>query len=638
MNLPWHDNKFKWLIFSVVVVVSLEVLNLVGYEIPAPFNFLFFGTVILIIGHSVLWSGVKALFRLNFSSINLLMLIAVIAAFYLGEYTEAAVVIVLYVLSEELEDIGIANSKSAINQLIDQSPKKVLLQTSNTEVPVDKVPVGSIFVVKPHSILPLDGIVVSGLSHIDESPITGEPIAKLRQEDDLVFAGTKNQNGSLLVKSTKTHEDSAFSKIVTLTFQSLANRANIQQFISRFARVYTPVIIVLAMLVLAIPTLVFNLDFNHWLEQAVTLLVIACPCALVISTPVAIYSAIGNASGKGALIKGGKYLEQLAKASIICLDKTGTLTTGRPVVSDLISLNNTTTEELLACTAGAEQYSEHPIAQAIVNATSEAGFTPHRTTGFHSVVGKGATAKCLDCPEETIYVGNLEYLKENNFESEVANKHVSQLAGEGKSSVVVSFGSSINGIFGISDEMKSNSPITIQKLHDLNISTVLLTGDNVESGNHLGARIGIQKVYGNLLPEHKRDIVLSLKAAGQVVLMAGDGINDAPAMAAADISISMASLGSDIAIEVSDVALMNDNPELIPFLVELGRKTLQRIKTNTFLAISVKIIFILLAFMGYSSLFFAILADVGVTLIVILTSLLLMKFNGNFTPANNTKS
>lgn len=626
MKLPFHDRKFLFLLFAIVIVIALEVLSILGIHIPMPYAPFVFTAFILGIGYPVVWSGLKALVKLNFSSISLLMLIAVIGAFYLGEYPEAAVVIVLYVLGERLEDIGIENSKSALDALVSKSPKTAFVKTTQAETPIDKIAVGTIIQVKPHDMIPLDGIIETGNTAVDEAAITGEPIPKDKNKGDNVFAGTLNTSGFIEIKTTKLSADTTFSKIVQLTFEATANKSETQKFIQQFAKVYTPSIIVLATLLFVIPVFFLHKDFNHWLQQAITLLVIACPCALVISTPVAIYAAIGNASSKGALVKGGKYIEALASIKAIALDKTRTITFGNPIVSDVITLNGTTREELLACTAGAEIFSEHPLAQAIVDASRKEGFEPHKAEKFHSVIGKGATAKCLVCEDETILVGKLNYIREHQPVSAEAEKIVKQLSEQGKTSVVVSFGNGVAGIIGLMDEIKPDSAAAIKELNTMNVEPVMLTGDSELSAKFVAQQVHIQKIFGGLLPEDKANRIKELTTQYKSVAMVGDGVNDAPALAQATVSIAMGAAGSDTAIETANIALMNDKLSLIPFLIRLSNATVKTIKFNTIAAIAIKLIFILLAFFGYSNLVFAIAADVGVTVVVILISLRLMQF------------
>lgn len=626
MNLPIQDRKFLFLIFAIIVVIALEILSILDIHIPMPFTPFVFAIFIFGIGYKVIWNGLKALLKFNFSSINLLMTIAVIGAFYLGEFPEAAVVIVLYVLGERLEDIGIENSKSALDELVSKSPKTATVKSTNIEEAIDKIAVGTIIQVKPGNLIPLDGKITSGETTVDEATITGEPIPKDKHTGDIVFAGTLNKNGFIEIETTKISADTTFSKIIKLTFESSANKSDTQKFIQRFAKIYTPSIIVLASLLLIIPVFVLHLDFNHWLQQAITLLVIACPCALVISTPVAIYAAIGNASAKGAIIKGGKYLEALAYIKAIALDKTRTITFGKPIVSDVIPLNGTSKEELLACASGAEVFSEHPLAEALIVECKKEGLEPHAVEKFRSFTGKGAIAQCLVCEDETIFVGKLSFIKEHQPVTEEAEKIVEQLSAEGKTSIVVSFGNGVSGIIGLMDEIKPDSSEALKQIELMHIEPVMLTGDNEKTAHYIASQVGIKKIYGGLLPENKSDKIKELLIQYGSVAMVGDGINDAPALAQSTVGIAMGAAGSDTAIETANIALMNDNLSLIPFLIRLSKKTLRRIKFNTAGAIAVKLLFIILALMGYSNLVFAIAADVGVTLIVILTSLRLMNY------------
>jgi Cd2+/Zn2+-exporting ATPase len=626
MTLPIQDNKFLFLLSSVTIVIILEILSIIGLHIPMPYAPFVFAAFIIGIGHEVLLNGIKAIFKLKFSSINLLMTIAVVAAFYLGEYPEAAVVIVLYVLGERLEDIGLENSKSALDQLVNTVPKTAFVKSENKNIPVNKVAVGTIIQVKPGEMIPLDGKIISGETTVDEAAITGEPIPKDKHPGDILFAGTLNKDSFVEMETTTLSIDTTFAKIIRLTFEAAASRSDTQKFIQRFSQFYTPTIIAMAVLVFAIPVFILQLDFDLWLKQAITLLVIACPCALVISTPVAIYAAIGNASAKGALVKGGKYIEAMAQIKAIALDKTRTITYGTPIVSDVFPLNGTSYQKLLACTAGTELFSEHPLAQAIVKASRADGFEPHKAEGFKSIMGKGANARCLVCEDKTVFVGKLEFIREYHDVSEDAEKIVEQLASQGKTSVVVSFGQGVAGIIGLTDAIKPDSITAIKQLQALNIELIMLTGDSEKAAHYVANTVGVKKVYGGLLPENKSDKMATLLKEYGSVAMVGDGINDAPALALSTVGIAMGAAGSDTAIETANIALMNDKLSLIPFLIRLSKKTLLRIKTNTIGAIAVKVIFIVLAFLGYSNLVFAIAADVGVTLVVILLSLNLMKF------------
>jgi Cd2+/Zn2+-exporting ATPase len=519
------------------------------------------------------------------------------------------------------------NSKSALNELVSRSPKTAILKSTGEEVDVATVAVNTVILVKPHEMIPLDGIVETGLTSIDESSITGEPIPREKHPGDMVFAGTLNKSGYIEIITTKTSENTTFSKIIRMTFEAGENRSNSQRFIQKFARCYTPTVVILSALIFIVPVLFLHENLYTWLEQAITLLVISCPCALVISTPVAIYAAIGNAGKKGALVKGGKYLETFADVKVIGLDKTRTITSGNPVVSDVIPLNVRSKEELLACCAGAELFSEHPLAQAIVDTSRREGFEPHLAENYQSILGKGLKANCLVCEHRSILAGNSNFIKEYETITPEMEQIIERLHHEGKTSVVVSFGNGVAGIIGLMDDVKPESAEIVAQIKSLGVRPVMITGDNTQSALYVAGLTGIEDVYGDCLPEDKAAKIKELQAQYKKVAMVGDGVNDAPAMALSDVGIALGVAGSDTAIETANIALMNDRLSLIPYLIKLSRATLQKIKINIFAAIFVKLLFILLAIFGYSNLVMAIVADVGITIAVIVHSLMLLRFN-----------
>lgn len=626
MKLPFENKKFTLLFIAAIIVVILEIAAQLGWEIPFPYSAIIYAAFVLGFGYQIIISGFKNLFKLKFGSVSLLMLVAVAGAFYLGEYSEGAVVMVLYVLGETLEDVGVDNSKSALENLVNKAPRVAYIKDIAEPVQIDKIQIGSIVKIKPGELIPMDGKIVTGASSIDESAITGEPIAKNKTLGDLVFAGTLNNEGYIEIETTKLSADTTFSKIIKLTFQATANKSEKQKFIQKFAKKYTPAILILAVICFFVSAFILHHEWKEALNQAISLLVIGCPCALVISTPVSIYAAIGNASSQGAIIKGGKFLEELAEIKALALDKTRTITVGQPVVSDIIMLNGTSKEELLACTAGAEQFSEHPVAQAIVFASEKEGFQPHQAHKYKSISGKGAMAECLICKDETITAGTLDFVGEKEKIQQEEKDIVTKLSHEGKTSVVVSFGKGVAGILGLVDEIKGDSAAAIHELKKIGVEPIMLTGDNQFAGNYIGQKAGIDKVYGNLLPEGKSKKIEELQQQFGAVAMVGDGINDAPALAKSNVGIAMGAAGSDVAIETANVALMNDKLSLIPFIIRLGRATVKQIRVNTYGAIIVKVLVAILAFSGYSSLVLAILADVGVMIVVILLSLRLRSF------------
>jgi len=626
----WKDTKFLWLMGSVALVAVFEFLSLMGedYKLRRDIAFPFFAVIILAVGWETLWKGLKALAKINFRSINLLMTIAVIGAFYLGEYEEAAVVITLFALGERLESFGIQSSKSALQALVDRTPKtaSVRREKQELELKLEEIKVGDTLIIKPSDMIALDAEVMSGASSVDESTITGEPLPKDKHAGDKIFAGTLNMQGYLEAKVTKTAKDTTLAKIIETTFAATKTKAETQKFIETFAGYYTPSIIVIAALLVAVPTLLFNQQFNPWFEQAITILVIACPCALVISTPISIYAAIGNASAKGALVKGGKYIEAIGRIKAVAMDKTRTLTYGKPKVTDVIPFGETSREHLLACAGGIESYSEHPLATAIVAAANAENINLHQVKNFQAVMGKGAKADCVVCYDKHHCIGKLPFITEEHSVRDEIVSQVEELQRQGKTSVVISSNDSVEGVIALTDEIKAESRAAVAELRSLGVETVMLTGDNHAPAEAVAKEVGITEVKAEMLPEHKADAVKELLAKYGVTAMVGDGVNDAPALALSSVGIAMGAAGSDTAIEAASIAILNDRLELIPYLVRLGRRAISTIKINTTVAIATKLVFVILAIFGLSSLALAIFADVGVTVLVILNSLRLLNF------------
>jgi Cd2+/Zn2+-exporting ATPase len=625
----WKDRKFKWLIFSVALVGTFEFLSLAGWHLPARVDALLFAAIILIIGYRTLLNGLRALIKLKFSNINLLLLIATAGAFYLGEYEEAAVVIVLFTLGERLEHFGIQTSKSALQALVDRTPKTAMIKVAageNKEIPLSEVSVGDILIIKPSDMIALDAEVLEGSSSVDESTITGEPLPKDKQIGSKLFAGTLNMQGYLEAKVIKLASESTLSKIIETTFAATKTKAETQKFIEKFSAYYTPSALAVAVLLVVIPTLFLGKPFEFWFREALTLLVIACPCALVISTPVSIYAAIGNASSRGALVKGGKYIEAIGRVRAVAMDKTRTLTYGRPKVTDVLPFGESTREHLLACAAGIERYSEHPLAQSIVDAAQAEGITLHEAENFQAVLGKGVKADCVVCYDRHHCIGKLRFITEEHEAQAEVIVNVDAFQRQGKTSIVISNSQTVEGIIAVTDELKPESKAAVADLDRLGVKTVMLTGDNYAPAQAVAALVGITEVHAEMLPEDKAAVIKELTEGYGAVAMVGDGVNDAPALALSNVGIAMGAAGSDTAIEAASIAILNDRLELIPYLIRLGRRTITIIKINTTMAVVTKLLFIILAFVGISNLALAIFADVGMTVIVILNSLRLMKF------------
>ena len=503
-------------------------------------------------------------------------------------------------------------------------PKTVLIQGQDQPLPVSEVPIDAIMLIKPGQMIPLDGTIEKGLSFVDESPITGEPLPKDKRPGDLVFAGSLNKQGALEVKVTKIYVDSTIEKIREMTFKAFKNKAQTQKFIETFSQYYTPAIMLLAIFWTLFNWLYFQRPFNQGFADALALLVIACPCALVISTPISIFAAIGNASSSGILVKGGRYLEALAQIKALGIDKTRTLTVGKPVVTEVIPFGDHTKEILLSCAAGLEKLSEHPLGQSIVDEAQKQNLAFHDVENFQAVIGKGAKADCLICEDKHHCIGKLQFILEEHPVPEKFIDQIETFQKQGKTVIAVSTNKEVEGILVFEDQIRPDSLQFVSDLKKLGIEPIMLTGDHLNVAQSVAQKLGIEQVRADLLPQDKAKKIQAISEEYGKVGMFGDGVNDAPALALSSVGISMNTLGSDTAIEAASIVLLNDQLKLIPQMIKLSRQTLKTIHFNVGLAIIVKVIFITLALLSLSNLALAILADVGVTLLVILNSLRLM--------------
>jgi Cd2+/Zn2+-exporting ATPase len=562
------------------------------------------------------WFG---LIRKKFLNISFLVVIASLGALYIGEYGEAAAVIFLFSLSELFESFGIERSKRAVAALIERSPKTATLLDGNV-VPVESVAVDSIVVVRPGEQIPLDGTVAKGSSSIDTSAVTGESAPVEVQVNDTVFAGTMNIQGYLEIVVVKKSDDSMFARIIALVKEAQASRASTEAFIDLFARYYTPAVVVLSILVATLPVFLLGQSFDTWLYRALVLLVIACPCALVISTPVAIASAIGGASRQGVLVKGGVYLEKLAKLKSIAFDKTRTLTYGRHSVTDVITFGNHSKDEVIADAAGIEQFSSHPLAESILAYAKEHGITPHTMHTYENVAGKGGHAECSLCDAHH-YIGNTKLMSQFGILDSKFMSDVERLEKEGKTVVLVAEEKQVIGAIGISDVVREEAQGVIASLTRLGVQSSMLTGDNMHSATAVAKTVGITDIHASLSPEDKVEAIRTQKQTYGTIAMVGDGINDAPALALSDIGFAIGAGGTDVAIETADIALLSGNLETIPYAIRLAQKTMSVIRANIALALGVKVVFLVLVIFGMSNLVVAIAADSGMAIIVILNSL-----------------
>lgn len=555
---------------------------------------------------------------------NLLMVIAVTGAVAIGQWLEAAVVAFLFGLSHFLEGWSVGRARRAVEALLDQTPETARLRDAGErEVPVSAVRVGSVFIVKPGERMPLDGRVVAGESSVDQAPITGESTPVAKQAGDEVFAGSINGSGALEVRSTRQAADTTLARILRLVEEAQARRAPSERWVDRFARIYTPVVLLAAILVFLVPPLVTGAAWRAWLYQALVLLVIACPCALVISTPVSVIASLAAASRGGVLIKSGAFVETPARLRALAFDKTGTLTEGRFRVVELLPLAGHDEAGLLARAASLEARSEHPLARAIVDHARSRGLAPPAATRFRALEGRGATGRVDGIPS---WIGSHRYLRERGQGSREVREHLEALSGAGRTTLVVGTDDQVCGFIGVADAPRPEAEEVVAELHRLGIEhVVMLTGDNAATATAVATATGIDEVGSELLPEAKVTAVEELRRRFGTVAMVGDGINDAPALASSSLGIAMGAAGSDAALETADVALMTDDLRRLPWLVRHSRRTLATIRVNIGFALGVKALVFALALAGVATLWLAIAADMGASLLVIGNGLRLLK-------------
>ncbi|MBJ7944568.1 cation-translocating P-type ATPase [Bacillus cereus group sp. N24] len=555
---------------------------------------------------------------------NVLMISAAIGAALIGQWLEGATVVWLFALGATLQNKSIERTRESIRGLIDLAPSEawVKVGTELIKKSVDDIAVNTTIVVKPGEKIPLDGTVIGGTSTVNQAPITGESIPIDKQIGDSVYAGTINEDGSLEITVTKLVEDTTLSRIIHLVEEAQEKKAPTEAFVDRFAKIYTPIVFVLAIGVMLIPPLLGMGEWMEWIYKGLELLVVACPCALVISTPVAIVSAIGNAARNGVLIKGGTALEIAGSLNAIAFDKTGTLTEGKPKVMHVRSLD-CTEDELLSIAATIEEYSNHPIAKAITAYAKEHQTSIQSGTDFRAIVGKGAQ---VTIDGETYYAGNKALYEDFGVSLQMWNEPIREMQRIGQTVILVGTNKVILGMISVADSIRSTTYGTIQELKRSGIQeTVMLTGDNEGTAEHIAQKAKVDRYFANLLPEDKVHSVKQLQSEGKTVAMIGDGINDAPALATANLGIAMGGAGTDTAMETADIVLMADNLEKLPYTMKLSRKALHIIKQNIWFSLIIKFIALAFIFPGWLTLWMAVLSDTGAALIVILNSMRLLR-------------
>ena len=617
----WHRKTILFRAISGIITALGLILQFIGFSSSV---YIPIYIVAIIIGlYYPAINGARSLIRFSLN-INALLVLATIGAISLGLWAEAAGLVFVFSLGEVLEAYAISKTRDSIQKLIALSPKTALVKRGEKEslLPVEQVKIGDIVIIKPGEKVPVDGVVRSGQSNIDQAAITGESLPVEKNVGDEVFAGTINLQGSIEIKTEKLFQESTLSKIIHSVEEAQLEKATSQRFSENFGRYYTPVIFVLAFLVAIIPPLLFQQPFRPWIMRALVLLVVSCPCALVLSTPVAVVTSIGAAAKNGVLIKGGIFIEELARTKVFVFDKTGTLTKGQPEVTDVIELGPLPKKKIIELAAAVESRSEHPLAEAILKKGKHEKLSIEQSQSFEAITGKGAKAY-VDGDEE-ILVGSLRL-----FESGVGpdkSELITKLQGEGKTIVYVGKKSKLYGAIAIADQIRETSTRTIAALRLFGAKKIImLTGDNKATADSIAKQAGIDEFEADLLPEEKVKVIKELKDKYGKVAMVGDGVNDAPALALSSVGIAMGVAGTDIALETADLALMSDDLRKVSYAYKKSEKTLNIIKQNIFLSLGIITVLVILALAGRLSLVPGIFANELSALLIVANGLRLIR-------------
>ncbi|MRR55134.1 MAG: heavy metal translocating P-type ATPase [Deltaproteobacteria bacterium] len=622
-SLPEAETKKPWwpLILAGLAAIASEVVHWLGMA-----EWLSAGLAVLAIavcGLGTYKKGFLAIANGNLN-INALMSIAVTGALFLGVWPEAAMVMVLFTIAELIEVKSLDRTRNAIEGLMKLAPERATVQQPDgswQEIEAKNVLVGSIVRVKPGERIGLDGIIVAGRSSVNQAPITGESLPVDKAESDAVFAGTINQASSFEYRVTAAANNTTLARIIHAVEEAQGAKAPTQRFVDRFARVYTPCVFAMALAIAILPPLLMGGSWHDWIYKALVLLVIACPCALVISTPVTIVSGLAAAARHGILIKGGVYLEEGRKLAWLAFDKTGTLTQGKPVQTDFEVRTEMSAEQCRRLAASLAARSDHPVSQAVASAAEHDGVARANVEAFEALAGRGVRG-VID--GKTYYLGNHRMVHEQGVCSADLEAQLDLLERQGKTVVLLNDGKQVLALFAVADTLKDTSRLAIEDLHRLGVKTVMLSGDNLYTAQSIAAQVGIDQVRGNQLPEDKLQAIEQFGAEGMVG-MVGDGINDAPALARADIGFAMGAMGTDTAIETADVALMDDDLRKIPTFVRLSQATRGVLVQNISMALGIKVVFVALTLVGLGTMWMAVFADVGASLLVVFNGLRLLR-------------
>ncbi|MBA2454683.1 MAG: cadmium-translocating P-type ATPase [Chloroflexia bacterium] len=621
-----------------VIAATLTMAGIIAWLAGAPtwlVNAGYLGAI-AIGGVPLALKGLRALKTTRSPDINLLMTIAVVGALAIGEWLEGAAVVALFSLGEALEGYAMDRARRSIRSLMALTPATALVNRGGQEVElaVSEVVPGDQVTIRAGERVPVDGVVSRGTSSVDQASLTGESIPALKTDGDSLFAGTLNGNGPLTMRVTRLASDSSVARIIRMVEQAQGQRAPAQRLIDRFSRIYTPTVIVTAALIATVPP-AFGASFSEWFYRALVLLVISCPCALVISTPVSIVSALSAAARRGILVKGGAALERAGAIDTVAFDKTGTLTTGQPAVTLLETFDGSSENQMLSLAASLEAHSEHPLGEAIRDIARRRKLPIVDLTEEQVVPGLGLIATING---SEMMIGSLR-LFENVGRSPGVAAAIERIEQTGATPVLIGTTADILGVIGLADTPRPDAVSAIARLRALGVNRlVMLSGDRHPAAVSVARLIGIDDVRAELLPEHKLDAVAGLRGARRVVAMVGDGVNDAPSLAAADVGIAMGVAGTDVALETADIALMSDNLNGLADAIDLGRRARRKIWTNIAISLGVKVLFLTLALTGDATLWMAILADVGTSLVVIANGMLLLRWTGSSVTAESLRT
>ena len=612
-----EEKNDKVLLARIILAIVLFSFAMIFTSAPT-FKISLLGISYLIAGYDILIKALKNIIKGKVFDENFLMGIATLGAIGIKEYPEAVMVMGLYQIGEYLQDKAVEKSQNSITELMDIRPDYANIEKDGalTKISPYEVKIGNTIIVKTGEKIPLDGIIIDGTATLDTSALTGESKPSEVKIGDEAISGCINTNGLLKIRVTKEYGQSTVSKILDLVENASSKKTKTENFITKFAKIYTPVVVLAALFLAILPPIIFGSNFSVWINRALTFLVISCPCALVISVPLGFFAGIGGASKCGILVKGSSYLELLSKPETIVFDKTGTLTQGCFKVVKIVQQEDTTKEELLELTAYAESYSNHPIALSIKKAYDK-NIDKNKISEISEIAGNGVRAEINGC---SILVGNENLLKNHNISYQKAN--------EAGTIVYTAKNSKFLGYIVISDKLKEDAQKAIIELKKLKLQTVMLTGDTEESGLTVAKELNIDKAYTQLLPIDKVDKIediIEQKTKNKSVIFVGDGINDAPVLTRADVGIAMGGLGSDAAIEAADVVIMDDKPTKVATAIKIAKQTLTIVKENIAFALGIKVLFLILGAFGFVTMWGAVFADVGVTLIAVLNSLRALK-------------